>query len=77
MKVILDIKDSKADFILEMLEGFSTYVKAKQISPAKAKVMEDLAESIEEVKLHKQGKIKLQSAEEFLNELKYMRCIKP
>ena len=39
--------------------------------------MEDLAESIEEVKLHKQGKIKLQSAEEFLNELKYMRCIKP
>ena len=41
MKVILDIKDSKADFILEMLEGFSTYVKAKQISPAKAKVMED------------------------------------
>ena len=49
----------------------------KVILDIKAKIIENVAKSIEEVKLHKQGKIKLQSAEEFLNELKYMRCIKP
>ena len=69
MKVILDIKDSKADFILEMLEGFSAYVKAKPITSAKAKIMEDLAKSVQEVNLHKKGKLKLKSAEDLLNEL--------
>lgn len=69
MKVILDIKDSKADFIMELLNGFSAYVKAQPLTPAKAKVIEDLAGSAKEVELHKQGKIKLKSAEEFLDEL--------
>lgn len=32
MKVLLDIKDNKADFILELLKGFPSYVKAKPIS---------------------------------------------
>jgi len=69
MKVILDIKDNKADFIMEMLKGFPDYVKAKTITDVKAKIMEDLAEFVKEVRLHKQGKLALKSAEDLINEL--------
>lgn len=68
MKVLLDIKDSKADFILEMLENFS-YVKAEKITPSKAQFLLELKGAIQEVTLAKKGKIKLQSAKDFLNEL--------
>lgn len=69
MKVLLDIKDSKADFILEMLKGFPSYVKAKKITESKADILSNLREAAEEVRLHKQGKIKLKTAQELLNEL--------
>lgn len=68
MKVLLDIKDTKAPFFMELLKHFS-FVRVKILSDKKAKILADLKESIEEVKLHKQGKIKLKSAEEFLKEL--------
>jgi hypothetical protein len=69
MKVLLDIKDSKADFILELLQGFSAYVTAKPISSAKSDLLEDLAAAATDVRLHKQGKIKLKTAQELLHEL--------
>lgn len=34
MKVLLDIKDNKADFVMELLKSLS-FVKAETISPAK------------------------------------------
>jgi len=69
MKVLLDIKDNKADFIMELLNGFPSYVKTKPISDAKASLLNDLAEAATDVRLHKQGKIKLKTAQELLNEL--------
>ncbi len=68
MKVLLEIKDKKADFVLEVLRNFS-YVKATTITPAKAKFMEEMQQAVNEVKLAKKGKVKLQSARDFLNEL--------
>jgi hypothetical protein len=68
MKVLLDIKDSKADFMIELLKNFS-FVKTEPLTPTKAEFLKDLKGSIEEVILAKQGKIKLQSARDFLNEL--------
>lgn len=68
MTVILEIKDNKADFIMELLKNFP-FVKAKPVNPEKERILNDLKESIEEVKLHKQGKIKMKSFYEFLNEL--------
>jgi len=68
MKLLLDIKDSKADFVMELLNNFP-FVKAESLTPAKAKLMKDLKKSAEEVSLAKEGKIKLQSARDFLNEL--------
>ncbi len=68
MKMLLDIKDSRADFIMELLKNFS-FVKTETLTPAKAQFLSDLKGSVEEVTLAKKGKIKLQSAREFLNEL--------
>lgn len=39
MKVLLDIKDSKADFILELLKGFPSYVKTEHVSPIKTSLI--------------------------------------
>jgi hypothetical protein len=37
--------------------------------PTKAEIMKGLKDALEEVRLHQQGKIKLKSARELLNEL--------
>jgi hypothetical protein len=68
MKVLLDIKDSKAQFILELLNNFS-FVKTKPLTPYKADVLEGLKEAVEELNLIKQGKLKGISAKDLLNEL--------
>ena len=68
MKVILDIQDNKADFVMELLNSLS-FVKAEPISATKAKFLKELEGSVQEVVLAKQGKIKLQTAEQLLNEL--------
>lgn len=68
MKVILDIKDDKAEYILEILRNLKN-VKIKPLRSNKEKFIEGFKEAIEEVKLHREGKIKLQSAREFLDEL--------
>jgi hypothetical protein len=68
MKVILDIKDHKADFVMELLRNLS-FVKAETISPAKAQFFKELKASIDEVGLAKKGKVKLKTAEQLLNEL--------
>ncbi len=66
MKVLLDIKDNKADFILELLRGFPSYVKTKPISKTKVQLIEDLNDAASDVRLHKRGKIKLKTAQEFV-----------
>ncbi len=68
MKVLLDIKDNKASFTMELLQSLP-FVKAKPLSPYKAKVLEDLRESVDELNLIKSGKLKGISAKELLNGL--------
>jgi hypothetical protein len=68
MKVLLDVKDNKAEFVMELLQSLS-FVKAEPISASKARFLKELKQSIDEVNLAKQGKIKLKTAEELLNEL--------
>ena len=66
MKVLLDIKDNKAAFFMEMLQNFS-YVKATTLTDSKAAFLKEFKEAVDEVKLAKEGKIKLQAARDFLN----------
>ncbi|TDE13863.1 hypothetical protein [Dyadobacter psychrotolerans] len=68
MKVILDIKDSKADFVMELLGNFS-FVKSMPLSPYKAKVLEDIREAVDEMRMVSEGKLVARDAEELFNEL--------
>lgn len=68
MKILLDIKDDKADFIMELLSNFK-FVKAKPLTPYKADVLEGIKEAVEEMKLIKEGKLKGIPAKDLLDEL--------
>ena len=68
MRVVLDIKDNKVDYILELLQKFS-FVKVKAMKRPKSELIEEIKQSVEEINLYRAGKIKLKSAEEFLDEL--------
>lgn len=68
MKVLVDVKDSKGEFILELLNNFS-FARAKPISPANAQLLEEIKEAVENLNLAKQGKLKARSAKELLDEL--------
>ncbi len=68
MKILLDIPDSKAASLMDVLRRIS-YVKAKPLTDAKALLMEEIREAVEEMKLIRAGKKKARRAEDFLNEL--------
>ena len=68
MKVLLEIKENKAAFVMELLSNFK-FVKVKEPALGKNKVLEELKEAVEEVKQIKAGKKKGQPLSEFLNEL--------
>ncbi len=68
MKVLLDIKDNKANHLLEVLKGLS-YVKIKTISEEKALLMEEIKEAVENLALVREGKLKARPAKDLLNEL--------
>ncbi len=68
MQFLLDVKDSKAAFIVELLQNFS-FVKTKPLTPSKAQLLEEIKGSVDEVILAREGKVKLQSARSFLDEL--------
>ena len=68
MKLLVKVKDSKAEFVTELLKSFS-FVKVRTVSARKAKVLDGIREAVEELKLVKQGKLKARKAEDVLNEL--------
>jgi hypothetical protein len=67
MKVLVDIRDNKADFVMELLNSLS-FVKAHRITDEKAQLLEEIKEAVENVKLVKQGKLKAKTLNELLNE---------
>lgn len=69
MKVLVDIPDNEATFGMKVLKSLSFVKKAKPMTVAAVELWDDLQEAAEQVRLHKQGKLKLKTAEELLNEL--------
>ncbi|MFO7702552.1 hypothetical protein G7034_09830 [Psychroflexus sp. C1] len=69
MKLLLEIQDNKASFFLEVLKNFSFVKKATQISNAKADLIEDIKDAVEELKLVREGKLEARNAEDLINEL--------
>lgn len=68
MKVLVDVQDNKGDFILELINNFP-FAKARAISPAKAQLLNELKEAVDNLNLVKQGKLKPRPAKELLDEL--------
>lgn len=83
MQIQIEIHDEqKVDFLLQLLREFSfvevlsssngaakTAPKKKKLTAFQLKEAAEIREALEQVELHIQGKIKLQSAREFLAEL--------
>ncbi len=68
MMLLLDIKDDKAPFFMEVLKNFS-FVKTETLTQSKAQFLKELKGSVDEVSRAKQGEIKLKSADELIDEL--------
>ncbi|MCL2040718.1 MAG: hypothetical protein FWG84_01590 [Bacteroidales bacterium] len=68
MIMVLDIKESKASFFMELLNNFS-FVKARTVTNEKALLLQEIKEAVDTVNLVKQGKLSARPAKELLNEI--------
>lgn len=68
MKVLLEIQDHKAAFVMELLNSLS-FVKATPVDSGKDLLITEIKEAVENVKLAKQGKLKAKPLQELLNDL--------
>ena len=68
MKAVLDIKDSKASFVMELLNSFS-FVKVRPITNEKALLLSEIREAVDTINLIKKGKLQARPAKELLNEI--------
>ncbi|TDN38139.1 hypothetical protein E4631_23520 [Hymenobacter sp. UV11] len=76
-QVILTVPDEQLAPLLKVLKALPFAIKTKTVAPPKPKQytpaqqewIDDFREALHEVELHQQGKIQLQDARDFLNEL--------
>ncbi len=71
-QLVLHIKKkNKLPFIKELLKAFDyvEVLEAKELSPKEKKWLAGFEKAIEQINLHKQGKIKLKTAKQLLDEL--------
>ncbi len=69
MKLLLEISDNKAAFFMEVLKNFSFVKKATPITSAKANLIQDIKDSVDELRLIKEGKLQAVNAEDIIDEL--------
>lgn len=67
-RIVIDIPDNQFNFFMELIKNLGLS-KVTHLSKEQQEFVDDLQQSFEEVKQHQEGKIKLQSARDFLNEL--------
>lgn len=70
MKVILDIKENnRVPFFMVMVKSLDISVIKEVKEERKSQFITDMAEAFNDVKLYEEGKKKLKSAKDLLNEL--------
>uniref|UniRef100_UPI00404B9B83 hypothetical protein n=1 Tax=Fulvivirga sp. TaxID=1931237 RepID=UPI00404B9B83 len=72
MKVTLDINDNKAAAFLNFVKSLDfirIQTKEDYEEPTKKEILESIKKGMIEAQLYKEGKIELQSAQDFFNEL--------
>lgn len=57
MKVLIEVKDEQSGFLLELLKNLS-FIKYQTLTPAKAQLLEELREAVDNVRLVKAGELK-------------------
>ena len=67
-RVVIDIPDNKINFFLELVKNLG-FRKVRRLSDGEREFVDDLKQSMKQVRQHQEGKIKLQSARDFINEL--------
>ncbi|MBN2486946.1 MAG: hypothetical protein JXB34_13300 [Bacteroidales bacterium] len=70
-QIVLNIKDSKVGFFLELVRNFD-FVKVEKegySEPTKDEIKESITQGLKEVQLIEQGKMKATPLKDFLNEL--------
>lgn len=68
MKLLLDVKDEKAEAVMEMLQRLP-YVKVKELEAIHFRILDDAIQIVDDVHLIEQGKLETRDATEFLNEI--------
>ena len=70
MRVMLEIKDSKAVFFLELVKNLDFVKKVEtQEEPSKEQILNGILQAVAEVKLIKAGKLKGKPIQQLLDEL--------
>ncbi len=68
MKILLEVNDEKAPHLVAILKELK-FVKTTTITPAKALLLKEMKEVVDELNLVKRGKKKAKDAEKFLHAL--------
>ncbi|MCU0420833.1 MAG: hypothetical protein MUC38_14365 [Cyclobacteriaceae bacterium] len=68
MKLLIEVPDGKAGFVLQLLHALPG-IKVRELTSHQAGVLAGLAEAVGEMKKVKTGKLKARNAEELIDEL--------
>ncbi|MBO0357799.1 hypothetical protein J0X19_07565 [Hymenobacter sp. BT186] len=76
-QILLTVPDEQYAFLMKVLKSFAFEVEAKpvrapkekKLTPAQQEWVDEMKEALEQVELHQQGKIKLRSLDELIDEL--------
>jgi hypothetical protein len=68
MKIVVEVKDSKVEFLLELLRSLP-FVKNTTVQDEKAAVLESVRTAVEQMKEVKAGKLKGRAVQKLLDEL--------
>lgn len=69
MKIVLEVKENKVDFLLALLNDLP-YVKVTPLNEqAENPLLDEIREAVDDVNLIKEGKLQGRPIEELLNEL--------
>ena len=68
MKAVLDIRDGKEPFVMELLGNFP-FVKVQPITGEKALLLSEIKEAVDIVNQAKKGELQARPAKELLNEI--------
>ena len=69
MKILVDVLDNEATFGMKVLKSLTFVKKANPMTQTAVELWGDLRSAAQDVRLHKQGKLNLKTAQDLLNEL--------